>query len=128
MSVELVNAWEAAAHLLQLVAEHALVEAGKKAVGSAAKAVVGWLHRHLPEDGQRELTAVLAAPGPGPAKNALEARVATLLETRPDLFDALRALLKQEEAGSIMQTMTLGDNNKGVVQNTGDNVTVHVSG
>ena len=128
MSVELVNAWEAAAHLLQLVAAHGLVEAGKGAVVSGAKAVVGWLHRHLPEDGQRELTAVLAAPGPGPARHALEARVATLLETRPDLFDALRALLKQEEAGSIMQTMTLGDNNKGVVQNTGDNVTVHVSG
>ena len=122
MSAELASAWEAATHILQLVAAHGLVEAGKGPVVRGARAVVDWLHRHLPPEAQPELAAVLASPAPGRARNALERQIGALLEAHPELLDDLCALLKRETAGGTTQTMTTGDNAQ-AAQNTGNNAT-----
>ena len=126
MSVELVSAWETATHIMQLVAAHGLVEAGKGPVVRGARAAVDWLNRHLPAEEQQNLTTVLATPGSGRVRTALEAQIGTLLEAHPDLLAELRALLQAGDGNRTTQTMTVGDNSQ-AGQNTGDKVTFNFS-
>ena len=128
MSVEIAGAWETATHIMQLVAAHGLVEAGKGPVVRGARAVVDWLHRHLPAEHQGNLTTVLASPGPSRARSALEGQIGGLLEERPALLAEVLTVLKRETGDHIAQTMTLGDNNRGGIQNTGSNVSIAISG
>ena len=80
-----------------------------------------------PDAAQDNLATVLATPGPSRVRTALEGQIGALLEARPDLLADVLAVLKRETGDHIAQTMTLADNNRGAVQNTGSNVTVNVS-
>ena len=56
------------------------------------------------------------------ARTALGGQIGVLLDDRPDLLADVLAVLKRETGDHIAQTMTLEDNNRSVVQNSGCNV------
>jgi hypothetical protein len=127
MSAELETVWSVATHLAELVTAHGLVEAGKRPVKRGARAVVEWLHAHLPEADQPKLAAVAENSAPGPAEAALALRINALLEAHPGLLAQIRALLAEAAVEEQSQRATAGKNSR-IVQNLGNNNTNTISG
>ena len=99
-----------------------MTERGKAAVTRSTRAVMVWPHGQLSTQDQENLTTVPATRRPSRARTALGGQIGVLLDDRPDLLADVLAVLKRETGDHIAQTMTLEDNNRSVVQNSGCNV------
>ena len=124
MMIDFDSTWSVAKHLAEQVATKALASAATGALGK----VWGLMTGHLPAADQPKIAAAVSNPADERERADLVFAIDSSLKANPALLAELRALLQLEPPVGVTQTMTLGDNNRGVVQNTGSNVSISVSG